>query len=48
MIRCTGSATVGGGVGVRREMMRYIPIMAWAFGVGLLLTVALTVTRFFV
>jgi hypothetical protein len=43
----TGSTTFTSKSGVRREMKRYIPIMAWTFGVGAVLTVALAVTRFF-
>jgi hypothetical protein len=44
----TGSTTFTSRSGVRREMMRYIPVMAWTFGVGTVLTIALAVTRFFV
>jgi hypothetical protein len=44
----TGSTTFTSKSGVRREMMRYIPIMAWTFGVGVVLTVTLAVTRFFI
>lgn len=42
----TGSTTFTSKSGVRREMMRYIPIMAWTFGVGAVLTVALVVSHF--
>jgi hypothetical protein len=42
----TGSTTFTSKSGVRREMMRYIPVMAWTFGVGIVLTVGLVVTRF--
>jgi hypothetical protein len=42
----TGSTTFTSKSGVRREMMRYIPVMAWTFGVGVVLTVALVVARF--
>jgi hypothetical protein len=44
----TGSTTFTSKSGVAREMKRYIPIMAWTFGVGVVLTVTLAVTRFFV
>jgi hypothetical protein len=37
----TGSTTFTSRTGVRKEIFRYIPIMAWTFGLGLLLTVAL-------
>jgi hypothetical protein len=34
----TGSSTFTSRSGVKREMYRYIPAMAWTFGSGLLLT----------
>lgn len=37
----TGSTTFTSLSGVRREMSRYIPVMAWMFGAGLLLNIAL-------
>ncbi|HMB23847.1 MAG TPA: mercury methylation corrinoid protein HgcA [Anaerolineales bacterium] len=37
----TGSTTFTSRSGVRREIARYIPVMAWSFGVGLLLNIAL-------
>jgi hypothetical protein len=37
----TGSTTFTSRSGVRREIFAYVPIMAWAFGIGLVLTVAL-------
>jgi hypothetical protein len=43
----TGSSTFTSKSGVAREMKRYIPIMAWTFGVGVVLTLALAVTRLF-
>jgi hypothetical protein len=36
----TGSTTFTSRTGVRREMFAYIPTMAWMFGVGLLLNIA--------
>lgn len=35
----TGSTTFTSKSGVRREMYKYIPVMAWLFGIGLLVTV---------
>ncbi len=35
----TGSTTFTSRTGVRREIFRYIPIMAWLFGAGILLTI---------
>jgi hypothetical protein len=43
----TGSTTFTSKSGVAREMKRYIPIIAWTFGVGVLLTVALALIRWF-
>jgi len=43
----TGSTTFTSKSGVRREMMRYIPIMAWTFGAGLVLTLALALVQLF-
>jgi len=43
----TGSTTFTSKSGVRREMMRYIPIMAWTFGAGLVLTLALALVQRF-
>ncbi len=37
----TGSTTFTSRTGVRKEIFRYVPIMAWMFGIGLLLTVGL-------
>ena len=37
----TGSSTYTSRTGVKREMFRYIPAMAWSFGLGLGLSVAL-------
>lgn len=34
----TGSSTFTSRSGVRREMFSYIPVMAWTFGIGILLT----------
>lgn len=42
----TGSTTFTSKSGVRREMMRYIPIMAWTCAVGIVLTAALAVAGF--
>jgi hypothetical protein len=41
----TGSTTFTSRSGVRREMFTYIPVMAWMFGVGILLTIALSLIR---
>ncbi len=35
----TGSTTFTSRTGVRREIFRYIPLMAWLFGAGILLTI---------
>ncbi len=37
----TGSTTFTSRTGVKHEIFRYVPIMAWMFGIGLILTVAL-------
>lgn len=37
----TGSTTFTSRTGVRREIFAYIPIMAWMFGIGLVLTIVL-------
>jgi hypothetical protein len=37
----TGSTTYTSRSGVRREIFAYIPTMAWMFGVGLVLQIAL-------
>jgi hypothetical protein len=36
----TGATTFTSKTGVRREMFRYLPVMAWAFGAGILLMIA--------
>ena len=41
----TGSSTFTSRSGVRREMYRYIPVMAWTFGAGILLTGIFTLVR---
>ncbi len=41
----TGSTTFTSRTGVRREMFTYIPIMAWMFGIGILLTIVLFLIR---
>ncbi len=41
----TGASTFTSRSGVRREMFAYIPAMAWTFGSGLVLTVALFLIR---
>mgnify|MGYP001121990158 CR=1 FL=1 len=38
----TGSTTFTSRTGVRREIFTYVPVMAWTFGAGILLTLALT------
>jgi hypothetical protein len=39
----TGSTTFTSRTGVRREIFAYVPVMAWMFGIGVALTVVLTV-----
>jgi hypothetical protein len=41
----TGSTTFTSRSGVRREIFSYIPAMAWTFGTGLLLAIALVFIR---
>ena len=41
----TGASTFTSRSGVRREMFSYIPVMAWTFGSGLVLTLALFLIR---
>jgi hypothetical protein len=41
----TGATTYTSKSGVRREMYTYIPIMAWTFGLGVVLAVAFTLHR---
>jgi hypothetical protein len=41
----TGSTPFPSRTGVRREIFRYIPPMAWSFGIGLLLTVAVSLIK---
>jgi len=41
----TGSTTFTSRSGVRREIFTYIPIMAWTFGLGLVLNLALFFVR---
>jgi hypothetical protein len=43
----TGATTFTSKSGVRREMFAYIPVMAWTFGAGIVLTIAFTLHRFF-
>jgi hypothetical protein len=43
----TGSTTFTSKTGVEREMSTYIRIMAWMFGTGALLLIALTLFRWF-
>jgi hypothetical protein len=38
----TGSTTFTSRSGVRREIFTYVPIMAWVFGIGIVLTIALS------
>jgi len=38
----TGATTFTSRTGVKREMFRYIPVMAWMFGGGILLALILT------
>jgi hypothetical protein len=39
----TGSTTFTSRTGVRREIFRYVPAMAWMFGVGIVLSIVLAV-----
>jgi hypothetical protein len=39
----TGSTPITSKSGVKREIFRYVPVMAWLFGAGILLTLALAV-----
>ncbi len=41
----TGATTFTSRTGVRREIFRYIPAMAWSFGVGLVLMVGLSILK---
>ena len=41
----TGSTTFTSRTGVKKEMFAYLPAMAWMFGVGLLLNIALIFVR---
>ncbi len=41
----TGSTTFTSRTGVRREIFAYIPVMAWMFGLGLVLNIALIFVR---
>lgn len=41
----TGSTTFTSRTGVRREIFRYIPPMAWSFGIGSLLTLLLSIIK---
>ena len=41
----TGSTTFTSRSGVRREMFKYIPIMAWSFGIGIALTIAVSLVQ---
>jgi hypothetical protein len=43
----TGSTTFTSKTGVKREMYTYIPVMAWTFGAGVALTIALALLRLF-
>jgi hypothetical protein len=42
----TGSSTFTSRSGVKREMYRYIPAMAWTFGIGILLSIGFAVLAF--
>ena len=41
----TGSSTFTSKTGVRREIYRYVPVMAWALGLGITLGIALVVLK---
>ena len=41
----TGSTTFTNKSGVRREIFTYVPIMAWTFGVGIVLAIGLSLIR---
>lgn len=41
----TGSTTFTSRTGVRREIFTYVPVMAWMFGIGIALTIGLSLLR---
>jgi hypothetical protein len=41
----TGSTTFTSKTGVRREIYKYIPVMAWSLGAGVALRIALAFLR---
>jgi hypothetical protein len=41
----TGATTFTSKSGVRREMFAYIPMMAWTFGVGIVLIIVFRLAR---
>ena len=41
----TGSTPFTSRTGVRREIFAYVPIMAWMFGIGIVLTIVLILIR---
>jgi hypothetical protein len=41
----TGSTTFTSRSGVRREIFAYVPVMAWMFGIGIVLNIALMLVR---
>jgi hypothetical protein len=41
----TGSTPYTSKSGVKREIFRYVPLMAWSFGIGLALVIALPLVR---
>ncbi|MBN1814920.1 MAG: hypothetical protein JXA14_23980 [Anaerolineae bacterium] len=43
----TGATTFTSKSSVRREMFAYIPVMAWTFGTGIVLTIAFSLYRLF-
>jgi hypothetical protein len=44
----TGSTTFTSKSGVKREMATYIPIMAWSFGIGVLVMLITTISRWLI
>jgi len=43
----TGSSTFTSPTGVRKEVFKYVPVMAWLFGCGIILFIFITILRFF-
>jgi ABC-type dipeptide/oligopeptide/nickel transport system permease component len=41
----TGSTTFTSKTGVRKEIFKYIPVMAWMLGVGVMLGIVLAIVK---